>query len=92
MGLAACFMISAQSIFILGPARLSNVSPGVAISIQRTATKLGQVIGPLIFSALLVTYQMEKGLLIMGIYFAVATLAFLLFTIGRPEKVTLRRE
>jgi predicted MFS family arabinose efflux permease len=87
MGLAACFMISAQSIFILEPAQSSNISPGVAVSIQRTVTKLGQMMGPLIFSALLVTYQMEKGMMIMGIYFALATVVFLLLTIRRTDTI-----
>ena len=85
MGLAACFMVSAQSIFILELAQSSNVSPGIAVSIQRTVTKLGHVMGPLVFSALLVTYQMEKGLMIMGIYFALTTVAFLLFTVGQAD-------
>lgn len=78
MGLSGSLVGSSQSAFALKLAVIQRVGVGKAMSVQRAADKLGQMLGPLVLGAMIASVGISNGMAIVGLVFFVATLVFLL--------------
>jgi len=78
MGLSGSLVGSSQSAFALKLAVIQRVGVGKAMSVQRAADKLGQMLGPLVLGAMIASVGIGNGVAIVGLVFFIATLVFLL--------------
>lgn len=86
MGLSGSLVGSSQSAFALKLAVIQRVGVGKAMSVQRAADKLGQMLGPLVVGAFIASVGIGNGIAIVGVVFFVATLVFLL--VASEEKAS----
>lgn len=80
MGLSGSLVGSSQSAFALKLSVIQKVGVGKAMSVQRAADKLGQMLGPLVLGAMIASVGIGNGVAIVGLIFFIATLIFLLIT------------
>lgn len=78
LGVVSSFGGPAQSSFALHLPVVQQVGKSRAMSIQRTADKLGQMLGPLLVGALFALFGSQAGLALSGVLYMLCTLLFLL--------------
>jgi predicted MFS family arabinose efflux permease len=87
LGLCSCLSESARSSFAMALPSTKAYGTTGAMSVQRAADKLGQMIGPLMLGAMFSSIGIQMGVAITGGMFLVATVLFVLLTGGlRPNK------
>lgn len=84
LGLASSIGGSAQSAFMLKLKITQDVGPGKAMSVQRAADKLGQMLGPIMMGAMIARVGVEKGIAFGGIFYIAASVVFAL--VAREER------
>ncbi|WP_142848221.1 MFS transporter [Telmatospirillum sp. J64-1] len=92
LGLASALSGSAQSAFALELPVVKEMGSGKAMGVQRAADKLGQMLGPLVIGAMFATIGTSSGLAATGLYYMLATLAFLLLTRSALTGVKMPRQ
>ncbi len=79
LGLASSIGSSAQTAFALKLEATQSLGQSKAMSIQRAADKLGQMLGPLVLGGIMVSASITNGLVFLGLgYMAVSLLFFFL--------------
>nr|WP_303649758.1 MFS transporter [Desulfobotulus pelophilus] len=79
LGLASSIGSSAQTAFALKLRSTENFGVGKAMSIQRAADKLGQMLGPLTLGALMSGVSISQGLVVLGLGYMLLSILFLFF-------------
>lgn len=77
-GLACSFGLSAQTIVVQSLPVVEDLGSGIAVSMERVAAKLGQMLGPLLMGALFANMPIADGLGLMGAVFVILALCFAL--------------
>ncbi len=77
LGLASSIGSSAQTAFALKLRATNELGQGKAMSIQRAADKMGQMLGPLALGALMSGVSIANGLVLLGIGYMALSLLFL---------------
>ncbi len=77
MGVSGSLVGSAQSAFALKLGIIQRVGVGKAMSVQRAADKLGQMLGPLVLGAIIATVGIGNGVAMVGLLFFLTTFLFL---------------
>ncbi|MCP5150204.1 MAG: MFS transporter [Ectothiorhodospiraceae bacterium] len=80
LGLSACFVLAAQSAYVLSLDVSMQLGAGKAIGVFRATSRLGQMLGPFVFGALLASGQLERALRDFGLIYLAASLLFLVLT------------
>jgi predicted MFS family arabinose efflux permease len=80
LGLSHSLVLSSQSAYMLKFQVTQNLGEGKALGIFRSSARLGQMLGPMIFSGLAVSTSMRQGALVLGAVYLVVALLFLLLT------------
>ena len=78
-GLACSFGLSAQTVVVQSLPVVQDLGSGIAVSMERVASKLGQMLGPLMMGALFANMSIEAGLGLIGACFVALTVVFALF-------------
>ncbi len=86
MGLSGSLVGSSQTAYALKLDIIQRVGLGKAMSVQRAADKLGQMLGPIILGAMMGAVGISNGVVIVGVVFFLATVVFMF--VAREEKDT----
>jgi len=77
LGLSSSFGMASQSAYILKLKVTQDLGTGKAMGIFRSATRFGQVLGPMVFGWIMVTMEINRGIF----YFALAYLSIVILFI-----------
>lgn len=80
LGLSSCFVLSSQSAYLLNLKVTRHFGQGKAIGVFRSTSRIGQALGPLVFSGLILAQNLESGIVFFGLVYLVTALLFFLFT------------
>jgi len=77
LGMSSSFGSSSQVVFVLNSKATDKIGYGKAISFQRSADKLGQMFGPVIFGLIIGHFGIHSGIIWVGGIFMLLTLLFI---------------
>lgn len=77
LGMSSSFGSSSQVVFVLNSKATEKVGYGKAISFQRSADKLGQMFGPVVFGLIIGHFGIQSGIIWVGGVFMLLTLLFI---------------
>jgi MFS family permease len=80
LGLSSSFVLAAQSAYALELKVTQQLGEGKAIGIFRSTSRIGQMLGPIVFSSVIVAMNTYKGLTFLGVAYLLAALLFFLMT------------
>jgi predicted MFS family arabinose efflux permease len=80
LGLSSSFVFASQSAFALMLKVTQELGQGKAIGIFCSTGRIGQMIGPLVFSVIIVATDINQGITYLGIAYLLTALLFLLLT------------
>jgi predicted MFS family arabinose efflux permease/uncharacterized membrane protein affecting hemolysin expression len=80
LGVSGSLIGAAQSAFALKLDVIQRVGVGKAMSVQRAADKLGQMLGPIVLGAMMAAVGISKSVAIVGAIFFLATVLFMLIS------------
>lgn len=78
LAVASCLAGGAQTAYMLSLDNVQRYGAGGATSVMRAADKFGQMLGPLLVGGLFASMGISGGLAVTGVFYLLATLAFLL--------------
>ena len=80
LGLSSSFVLVSQSVYTLKLQVTQALGEGKAIGIFRSTSRIGQIGGPIIFSALIVTTNINQNIIYFGLVYLLLALLFMLFS------------
>ena len=86
LGVSGALVGASQSAFALKLEIIQRVGVGKAMSVQRAADKLGQMLGPIVLGAMMAAIGISKSVAIVGAIFFVATVAFIFMASEKKEE------
>ena len=78
LGLSSSMIGSAQTAFALKLKITKEIGAGQAMSIQRAADKLGQMLGPVFMGSVVAAFGMNNGVAICGLFFIFTSFLFII--------------
>ena len=83
LGLSSCFVLSSQITYALTLDVTKRLGQGRAIGLFRSSARIGQMLGPIVFSGLIVAVDIEQGVAYVGIASLITAVLFALVTYKR---------
>lgn len=83
LGVSSCFVLASQTTYALTLEVTKQLGQGRAIGIFRASSRIGQMLGPILFGWLMVSTDISKGLTYFGIAYLATAVLFLLMTYER---------
>ena len=80
LGLSSSFVLAAQSAYALELKVTQQLGEGKAIGIFRSTSRIGQMLGPIVFSSVIVATNTHAGLTILGVFYLFTAFLFFLMT------------
>lgn len=80
LGVSSCFVLASQTTYALTLDVTKQLGQGRAIGIFRASSRIGQMLGPLLFGWLMVSTEINQGLTYFGIAYLVTAVLFMLLT------------
>ncbi len=84
LGMASSFGSASEMVYVLNSKAAYEIGRGRVMSVQRTADKIGQMLGPITMGLVAGTVGIEKGIAAIGIIYLVMIVLFIIVT--RKEK------
>ncbi len=84
LGLSNCFVLSAQSAYVLQQQVTVQLGDGKAMGIFRSSSRIGQMLGPLVFAGVILLDDIEAAVTWLGIGYLLVVVLFLLLA-GRDQ-------
>ena len=81
LGISSSFVLASQSAYTLRLKVTEELGAGKSIGIFRSTSRGGQVLGPIVFSSLILLTSIEDGITLFGFAYFGFALIFLLLTI-----------
>ena len=89
LGLSSCFVLASQTTYALMLEVTKQLGQGRAIGIFRASSRIGQMLGPILFGWLIVATDIHEGLVYFGLgYLATA----ILFAVATSPRLDLLKE
>jgi len=88
LGLSGSFVLATQSAMALQLKVTMSLGKGKALGIFRSTSRIGQVLGPLVFAWLIAASNIEQAAVYLGLAYLALALCFLVLTTG-PEREPL---
>lgn len=85
LGVSSCFVLASQTTYALTLEVTKQLGQGRAIGIFRASSRIGQMLGPILFGWLMVSTEINKGLTYFGIAYLATAILFLLLTFDRVK-------
>ncbi|MCP5417327.1 MAG: MFS transporter [Chromatiaceae bacterium] len=79
LGVSSSFVLASQSTMLLNLKVSARLGQGVAIGIFRSSSRIGQVLGPMIFGAILLTSDINTAITYFGAAYLITLLLFAIF-------------
>jgi len=80
LGLSSSFVLASQSVYALKLTVTQRLGVGKAIGLFRSTSRIGQMLGPIIFATLFSATDINKGITIFGVFYMFTALIFILLT------------
>ncbi len=80
LGLSSSFVLASQAVYAITLRVTQELGEGKAIGIFRSTSRIGQVLGPVIFSSAILAANVDRGLAYLGAAYLAAAVLFFLFT------------
>jgi len=80
LGVSSSFVLAAQSAYALELKVTQQLGEGKAIGIFRSTSRIGQMLGPIVFSSVIVAMNTRTGLTFLGIAYLLTAFLFFLMT------------
>jgi predicted MFS family arabinose efflux permease len=80
LGLSSSFVLSSQIVYALKLKVTQDLGEGKAIGIFRSSSRIGQMLGPVIFSSLFAATNINKGITFFGLFYLLTAIIFILLT------------
>ncbi len=80
LGLSNSFIIASQSTYLLELKVTHALGPGKAIGIFRATSRIGQSLGPIVFSGLFLSTNIRVSITKLGLFYLLTAVLFLVFT------------
>lgn len=90
LGLSSSFVLASQSAYALKLKVTQRLGEGKAIGIFRSTSRVGQMLGPIVFSLIMVATNIKTGITYLGIAYLVTSFFFLLFTIKDRKAIMVK--
>jgi predicted MFS family arabinose efflux permease len=90
LGLAASFGSGSQNAYMLKLSVTHELGQGKAMGMYRSANRVGQVVGPMIFGGLIITRDLNEGITYFGAVYLLATIFF--FIIAQKDQKAAQRK
>jgi MFS family permease len=87
LGLSSCFVLASQTTYALTLHVTKQLGQGRSIGIFRASSRIGQMLGPILFGWLMATTNINQGLTYFGIAYLATAVLFILLT---SERVLFR--
>ncbi len=87
LGLSNCLVLSAQSVYLLKLNITQQLGEGKAMGIFRSSSRIGQMLGPVIFAWLFLFEDVHIGVTYLGLAYIVVALVFIWLTRADAEKL-----
>jgi predicted MFS family arabinose efflux permease len=81
LGLSSSFVLASQSAYTLRLKVTEQLGAGKSIGIFRSTSRGGQVLGPIVFSSLILATNIEVGITYFGLAYFAFAIIFLLLTV-----------
>lgn len=88
LGLSNCLVLSAQSAFVLKQDVTRQFGEGKAMGVFRSSSRIGQMLGPVIFAAVISTSDIEQAVIIFGLVYLATALLFIVFSGPGIKRIT----
>jgi predicted MFS family arabinose efflux permease len=85
LGLSNSLVLSSQSAYVLQLEVTRQLGEGKAMGIFRSTSRIGQMLGPLLFAWLIVAIDLQDGVTYFGLAYLLTALLFLLLTRGQSS-------
>jgi len=76
LGLSNCLVLSAQSAFVLKQDVTISFGEGKAMGIFRSSSRIGQMLGPMIFAGLILSVDVEHSVMLFGVGYLITAVLF----------------
>jgi predicted MFS family arabinose efflux permease len=80
LGLSSSFVLASQSVYALRLKVTRKLGEGKAIGIFRSTSRVGQMLGPIIFSWMFATTNASQGIMLFGFMYLLTAILFILLT------------
>jgi predicted MFS family arabinose efflux permease len=87
LGLSSSFVLASQSAYTLRLSVTEELGAGKSIGIFRSTSRIGQVLGPIVFSWLILSTNIEAGITYFGLAYFLFAIIFLLLTVNDKEQL-----
>ncbi len=92
LGVSNCLVLSAQSVYVLNRPVSKRLGSGKALAIFRSTSRIGQMLGPIIFAWIILSDQPVVGVFYFGVAYFLAAVMFLVVAGKDRESMTLATE
>lgn len=80
LGLSNCLVLSAQSAFVLKQPVTAQYGEGKSMGIFRSSSRVGQMLGPVLFAGIITMTDIESGVMLFGLAYLITAVLFALLT------------
>ena len=80
LGLSSSLVLASQSVYALKLKVTKDLGEGKAIGIFRSTSRVGQMLGPIVFSAVISLTNNNSGITFLGLAYLLTALVFLIIT------------
>jgi len=80
LGLSNCLVLSAQSAFVLKQPVTAQYGEGKSMGIFRSSSRIGQMLGPVLFAGIITMTDIESGVMLFGLVYLITAMLFALLT------------
>ena len=84
LGLSSCLVLASQTTYALTLDVTKQLGQGRAIGLFRASSRLGQMIGPMLFGWLIITTDINQGITYFGLAYLSTAILFALVTREKP--------
>ena len=89
LGLSNCLVLASQSAYTLSLKVTREFGESKSIGLFRATSRIGQMLGPIVFSSVILSTNINQGITYLGLLYLITALLFLLLT--QTNKQTLGR-
>jgi predicted MFS family arabinose efflux permease len=87
LGLSSSFVLASQIVYALKLKVTQELGQGKAIGLFGSTSRIGQMLGPVIFATLFAATNINKGITLFGVFYLLTALIFILFTQRDSKKL-----
>jgi MFS family permease len=87
VGLSSCFVLASQTVYALTLDVTKQLGAGRAIGIFRASSRIGQMLGPILFGWLIIATDTNQSVTYFGLGYLATAILFALATSAKPVNV-----